>query len=161
MDKKDLKFENFLLDVNPAYHEFVMQVHQLLLENGCGQKLDMAKNGYVVSYSDQSKRAILNFVFRKGELVARIYGDGVSQYNDFWETLPDGMIKAVAKAPVCRRLIDITKCNSTCRMGYEFALKGVQHQKCQYSCFMFPVRDENNPFLSDFLKSELTVRKGK
>jgi len=158
MDKKDLKFENFLMDVNPAYHEFVTQNHNFLLENGCGIKMDLAKNGYLVSYSDKNKRVLLNFVFRKSGLVARIYGDGVNRYNDFIETLPDGMVKAIEKAPVCRRLIDITKCNSRCRMGYEFTLRGTHHQKCQYNCFMFLINDESIPFISDFLKRELSVR---
>ena len=159
MDKKELNFENFLMDVNPAYHEFVTQVHNDLLENECKVKMELAKNGYVISYSDKNKRVIANFVFRKSGLVTRIYGDAVNQYNDFLETLPVGMIKAIEKAPVCRRLIDITKCNSRCRMGYDFTLKGTRYQKCQYSCFMFPVNDENNPFISGFLKKELAARK--
>ena len=158
MDKKELKFEDFLMDVNPAYHEFVKQVHHYLLENECSIKMDVAKNGYLVSYSDKNKRVILNFVFRKSGLVTRIYGDNVNHYNDFLETLPAGMIKAIEKAPVCKRLIDITKCNSKCRMGYDFMLKGTRHQKCQYNCFMFLVNDENNLFISDFLKKELTAR---
>jgi len=160
MDKKDLKFENFLLDVNPAYLEFVTRTHEVLLAGGCKMKLDMAKNGYVVSYADAKKRAILNFVFRKSGLVARIYGDHVSKYHDFLATLPEGMIKAIEKAPVCRRLIDITKCNSTCRMGYVFTLKGAKLQKCVYGCFMFPVSEENNPFIGEMLKRELAAKNG-
>jgi len=160
MDKKDLNFEGFLLDVNPAYHEAVTQIHKSLLENGCAVKMDLAKNGYLVSYSDESKRVIANFVFRKSGLIIRIYGDAVSRYNDFIEMLPDGMIKSIEKAPVCKRLVDITKCNSRCRMGYEFALKGTQYQKCQYNCFMFLVNDENIPYINEFLSKELAARKG-
>jgi len=158
MDKKDLKFEDFLMNVDPAYHEFVSQIHQFLLENECVMKMDVAKSGYLVSYSDKNKRVIANFVFRKSGLVIRIYGDAVNQYNDFIETLPDGMAKAIEKAPVCKRLIDSTKCNSKCRMGYEFTLKGVHHQKCQYNAFMFLVNDESIPFISEFLKKELAAR---
>ena len=158
MQEKDLNFEGFLMDVNPDYHEAVTQIHHLLLEKGCGIKMELAKNGYVVSYSDKNKRVLLNFVFRKSGLVARIYGDAVSRYNDFIETLPDAMVKTVEKAPVCRRLIDITKCNSRCRMGYEFTLKGTHYQKCQYNCFMFPVNAESIPFISGFLKNELAAR---
>ena len=88
MDKKDLKFEDFLMDVDPAYHVFVTQTHDLLLENGCSIKMDLAKNGYLVSYSDRNKRVLLNFVFRKSGLITRIYGDNVNGYNDFLETLP-------------------------------------------------------------------------
>jgi len=158
VDKKNLKFEDFLMDVDPAYHEFVMRTHDLLIENGCSIKMDIAKNGYLVSYSDRNKRVILNFVFRKSGLVTRIYGDAVNRYNNFLETLPGEMVKAIEKAPVCKRLIDNTKCNSRCRMGYEFILKGAHHQKCQYNCFMFPVNDENIPFISAFLTNELNLR---
>jgi hypothetical protein len=160
MDKKDLKFENFLLDVHPAYHEFVMKTNNYLIEKKCRMKMDVAKNGYLVSYSDEKKRVIANFVFRKVGLVIRIYGDAVSQYNDFLETLPDEMVKAIEKAPVCKRLIDITKCNSKCRMGYEFTLKGVRYQKCQYNCFMFPVTYESIPYITGILERELAARAG-
>ena len=56
VDNKDLKFEDFLLDVDLAYHEFVTQIHKYLLENGCVMKMDVAKNGCLVSYSDRKKR---------------------------------------------------------------------------------------------------------
>jgi len=156
--KDELKFENFLMDVNPALHEFVTQTHDWLLQCVCSMKMNVAKNGYLVSYSDKNKRVIANFVFRKMALVIRIYGDAVSRYNDFIETLPDGMAKAIEKAPVCKRLIDITKCNSKCRMGYEFTLRGTYHQKCQYNCFMFTVNAESIPFIRGFLTKELDAR---
>ena len=98
-------------------------------------------------------------MFRKSGLVIRVYGDYVHKYNDYLETLPIGMVKGIEKAPVCKRLIDITKCNSKCRMGYEFTLKGNHHQKCQYNCFMFPVNDENIPFIREFLERELEGKK--
>jgi len=105
------------------------------------------------------KSGLANFVFRKSGLVIRVYGDYVHKYNDYLETLPIGMVKGIEKAPVCKRLIDITKCNSKCRMGYEFTLKGNHHQKCQYNCFMFPVNDENIPFIREFLERELEGKK--
>ena len=158
MDKKDLRFEDFLMDVHPAYHEFVNDTHGFLLENGCNMKMGVAKNGYLVSYSDKNKRVIANFVFRKSGLVIRIYGDAVNQYNDFFETIADDMVAAVRKAPVCKRLIDITKCNQKCRMGYEFTLGSVFYQKCQYNCFMFAVNNESIPYISSFLEKELAAR---
>ena len=158
MDKKNLSFDNFLFDVNPAYHGFVNLTNKYLLDNGCVRKIDLAKNGYLVSYSDKNKRVILNFVFRKSGLVVRIYGDAVNRYIDFIETLPDEMLKAISKAPVCKRMIDMTKCNPRCRMGYDFILDGIRYQKCQYNCFMFPVNDISVGFISDFIKNELTAR---
>ena len=158
MEKKELKFEDFLMDVNPAYHAFVTQLNHYLLENGCSVKMNLAKSGYLVSYTDKNKRVILNFVFRKSGLVTRIYGDSVNQYNDFIEALPEGMVKAIEKAPVCKRLIDITKCNAKCRIGYDFMLRGARRQKCQYNCFLFPVNDENIQFINEFVSKELAAR---
>ena len=158
MDKKELKFEDFLRNVNPAYCDFAVNLHEYLLGQGCGMKMDIAKNGYLVSYSDTKKRVILNFVFRKIGLITRIYGDAVNDYGDFIDTLPAGMVKAIEKAPACKRMIDSSKCNSRCRMGYDFMLQGTRQQKCQYNCFMFQVNAENNPFIRKFLENELSSR---
>jgi len=158
MEKAVITFENFLNDVPPELHEFVSQIHALLTGKGCGVKIEAAKSGFVLSYSDPKKRVLSNYVFRKSGLVIRIYADAVNAYPDFLETLPDGMKKAIEKAPVCRRLIDFTKCNSRCRMGYDFVLGGARYQKCQYSCFMFPVNLESEPFIRAFLENELGAR---
>jgi len=158
MEKKNVTYDDFILNVNPEYHEFVARTRELLFKRGCVEKIDQAKNGQLVSYSDKNKRVILNFVFRKSGLITRIYGDFVNQYPDFMETLPDGMTKAIEKAPVCKRLIDITKCNPRCRMGYDFNLKSARQQKCRYSCFMFPVNHEDIPFIEAFIASELNAR---
>ena len=112
------------------------------------------------SYTDPNKRVLLNYAFRKNGLVIRIYGDHVNDYIAFMETIPDGMQKAIAKAPVCKRLLDFTQCNPRCRMGYDFTLKGTRHQKCRYNGFMLPVTHENNPFIRAFLENELEARIG-
>ncbi|MDR0326220.1 MAG: hypothetical protein LBI19_09025 [Oscillospiraceae bacterium] len=153
MPDSGLSFEGFLLSVDPAHQDFVKDVHTCLLENGCKLKLQLAKNGYVVSYSHgKSKRVLLNFVFRKSGLVVRLYGDHVNQYMDFLETLPDKMVKAIEKATECRL------CNERCNKGYSFSIKETEYQKCRYSCFMFPVDAESIPFIMTFLESEIKER---
>lgn len=159
MEKKELKFEDFLNEVNPIYIEAVKDINDFLLQNECKTKIELAKSGYLVSYSHlKSKRVIVNFVFRKNGLIIRIYGDFASQYIDLLESLPDGMIKSIEKAPACKRLIDPTKCNSRCPMGYDFVIKDSRYQKCRYSCFMFEVNDESIPFIKIFLKNEIEKR---
>ena len=158
MEKKNYTFDDFIINVNPEYHEYVTRIHELLLKNGCVMKIDPAKSGSLVSYSDKDKRVILNFVFRKSGLVTRIYGDAVNQYIDFIQTLPDSMIKAIVKAPTCKRLIDITKCNQRCRMGYDFMLKDARQIKCRYNSFMFAVNHETAPFIEAFIENELNAR---
>jgi len=159
VEKKAYCFEDFLLDVYPVYQAFVEQTHVALLQSGYKTKIEMAKNGFLVSYFDaKTKRSIANFVFRKSGLVIRIYGERVNRYLDFMETLPDSMVKAIDKAPVCKRLVNPTACNARCPMGYDFVIKGKRHQKCRYSGFMFPVNDESVPFITAFLEREARER---
>jgi len=159
VEKKEYRFEDFLLDVHPAYQEFVKKTHDDLLHIGYQNKIEMAKSGFLVSYfGAKTKRAIANFVFRKVGLVVRVYGENVNRYLDFMETLPDSMAKAIDKAPICRRLVNPTACNSRCPMGYDFVMKGKQHKKCRYSGFMFLVNDEHIPFIKTFLEREARER---
>lgn len=131
MDKKEYNHKDFIEEVSPVYRDFVDQMNDFLLQNNCKQKIEMAKSGYLVSYTHlKTKRVIINFVFRKNGLIIRIYGDYVNNYIDYFETLPEGMIKAINKSPACKRLIDPEKCNSRCSMGYDFYIKGSHYQKC-------------------------------
>lgn len=160
MEKSELSYEGFLEQVEPAYREFAGKIHSLMLENGCKLKLQLAKNGYVVSYEHSgTKRVAVNFVFRKKGLVIRIYGDNVNKYLDFAETLPEGMLKAIDKAPDCKRLHDFNSCNSRCPMGYDFDVKGTRYKKCRYNCFMFDVNNDNIPFIEEFIEREISSRK--
>lgn len=154
-----MQFEDFLNEVFPPYREFVTKLHEFLLESDCACKLDLAKNGCLVSYSHaKSKRVILNFVFRKGGLVTRIYGDHVNGYPDFMQTLPEQLLKCIDKAPACKRMLDPAKCNSRCSMGYAFTVGPNDYKKCRYNCFMFPVNDESIPFIRAFVENEINER---
>jgi len=159
VEKKEYRFEDFLLDVHPAYQDFAKKTHDALLQSGYRIKIEMAKSGFLVSYFDaKTKRSIANFVFRKSGLVVRIYGEHVNQYLGFMETLPDSMVKAIDKAPICKRLVNPAACNSKCPMGYDFMMRGKHHQKCRYSGFMFPVNDEHVSFIKIFLEREAKER---
>lgn len=157
MAKQTFTFDDFIKDVSPDIVEFITGLHDYLLLSGCVIKIEQAKSGYVVSYSF-NKRVLLNFVFRKNGLIARIYGDFAHTYTDFLETLPAAMLKAIDKAGVCKRLIDPEKCNSKCAMGYDFTLNGTHYQKCRYGAFMFSVNDESNPFIKNFIENEVNGR---
>jgi len=154
-----IKFEDFLMEVDSACLTIVLGLHEYLMEQECAVKIESAKSGYVVSYShSKTKKVIANYVFRKKGLIIRIYGDHVSNYMDFVNTLPESMVREIEKAPVCKRLIDPTKCNSRCPMGYVFDLKGTEYKKCRYNSFMFLVNDESGPFIKTFLAHELAER---
>lgn len=159
MDNNELQYENFLNDVNPVYRDFVNQTHDFFLQNGCKVKIELAKNGYVISYSHtKTKKVIANFVFRKNGLVIRIYGDNFDKYIGFFDELPAAMIKSIGKSPVCKRLLDPTKCNSRCPKGYDFTVKDSHFQKCRYSCFMFEINEESIPFIKTFIENEVKER---
>lgn len=159
MAKDELSFEDFTLNVNPMILGFVNDIHDYMINNGCVCKITPAANSPVLSYTlMKTKRVIANYVFRKNGLIIRIYGDNISKYGEVFNTMPKGMITAVEKAPVCKRLVDPTKCNPKCGMGYVFELNKTVHQKCRYSSFMFEVKDENYAAIRDFLVHELSER---
>lgn len=155
MDNQTLRFDDFLESVDVPYRESIHGIHAFLLDDGYKLKLQTAKSGgYVVSYQGgKSKRVILNFVFRKTGLVARIYGDHVGRYVDFLHTLPETMVQTIEKSSsACRA------CNSRCPKGYVFAIREKQYNQCRYNCFMFPVNTESIPYIRTFLNNEIRER---
>lgn len=157
MDMGKLSFEDFIVTVDRGLTEFVIRLHSELTEGGCNIEVKEAKSGYVVSYL-YNKKAIANYVFRKKGIFARIYGSHIVDYMEILDTLPDGMVKVIQNAPVCKRLIDPDTCNSKCTMGYDFIMHSEGYQKCRNNAFMFLLCEENNPFIETFLKKELEVR---
>lgn len=159
MAKDKLSFEEFLGWVNPANKETVLQLHQFFMQNGCVAHVEQAKSGPVVSYlHTASTRTVLNYVFRKKGMLARIYGDHVNAYLDFMETLPKDMQNAIDKAPACKRLLDPTKCNAHCLMGYDFTMNGKRQQNCRYNSFQFDFTEENIPYITAFIQKEVQQR---
>ena len=158
MAKTPIAFEAFFETVPPQDMPAVMHLHENLLKQGCTCEIKEAKSGYVASYA-YGKRVLLNYVFRKKGLVMRIYADCVQQYADMLAGLPDAMKKAVTKAPNCRRMEDLSKCNQHCPMGYAFELDGEHLQKCRYNCFLLLMDEQSTPYLQDIVQRELDCRK--
>ena len=151
-------FDDFIMEVDPQFHGFVISLNEYLMINDCKLKMTSAKNGYVVSYQyGKKKRVVLNFVFRKSGLVARIYADHIGQYIDVLDSLPDSMKNTVEKAPACKRFEDPPKCSPKCG-GYVFDFNGKQHQKCRYMCFLFEVNNESIPLIRTMVEKELECR---
>lgn len=156
MEKIKLGFGEFIDTVDDGNREFVTELHQEFIDRGCKIEVKEAKSGYVVSYL-LNKKTIANYVFRKAGLIVRIYANHIKDYMEFLETLPEGMVKTIETAPVCKRLINPDDCNSKCAMGYDYILNGKRHQKCRNGAFMFLLCEENNKFIKDFLRNELTA----
>lgn len=160
MAKEEFCFNDFLNDISPEYTDIANSLHNFLLESGCGLKMQLAKSGHVVSYTDvKTKRVTANLVTRKKGPVVRIYGDNSYRYMDLFETLPDGMVKAISKSPDCKRLtVDPAKCNQKCPMGYTLTIKDVTYKKCRYNGLMFDLNTENAPYVKAILENEIRER---
>lgn len=156
-----MQFEDYLRDVGPANMGPVSDLHALLMENGFILKMELAKNGYVVSYQDPKvKRVAANFIMRKKGPVIRLYGDHVHKQEAVIASLSDTMKKSIAAAPDCKRLHDPTKCNSRCAMGYPVTIDGTLHKKCRYNCLMFEINPENYPHIKSLVAQEIAGRVG-
>ena len=147
-------FADFLASVDGENQQFVSDLHDELTELRCKADIKLESNGVVVSYS-LNKKTIANYVFRKKGLIVRIYAGHIAQYEDVLDTLPDEMARAVQDAPVCKRMVDPTACNSKCAMGYDFILRGERLQRCRYSAFMFLLDEESRPFVRSLLLHEV------
>jgi hypothetical protein len=90
----------------------------------------------------------------------RIYADNNGKYADFFNTFPASMENEIAKATICKRLVDPNECWEKCSMGYNVYIGKNHYQKCRYSCFQFLFTEESIPVLSDFLDKELKEKTG-
>ena len=159
MAKAAYQFEDFLTEASPDYREFVARMHESLLHDGYKVRIESKASGFFVSYSHpETKRSILNFLFRKNGLHVRIYADNSNKYADFINCLPENMEKAIAKAPICKRQINPADCNPKCITGYDFFVRENRYQKCRYSCFQFLINAESVPVISEFVENERKER---
>lgn len=147
-------FEELLTAVPQENQDFVQKLHDQLTELGCKIEIKLAKSGYMVSYT-LNKKTVANYVFRKKGMLVRIYGNHVNQYPQVLEALPEELVHAIQKAPVCKRMVNPDSCNPKCAMGYDFWLKGEHQEKCRYSAFMFLLCPQNNPHIQSFLLNEV------
>lgn len=150
-------FEEFLETVAEGERGFVCEINDLLAKNGCAVKIKPAKSGFVVSYLRAAdKKTLMNFVMRKSGVQARIYAVHAGEYGDLLDTLPDKMKARIKKANDCRKLKG-TGDDPKCPGGYRFTMDGEVLEKCRNAAFLFPIGDENRPFIKKLLEKELSV----
>ena len=159
MEKQVLQFEDFLAEVPPDYRDFTVKIHESLLGEGYKFKIESKASGFFVSYSHpKTRRSLLNFLFRKQGLFARLYADHAGQYADFLDRLPEEMEQEIKKAPACKRLLNPEDCNPKCVQGYDFIVRENRYQKCRYGCFQFAVNTRSMPILAEFVELERNYR---
>ena len=156
MDTK-ISFEQFLEEVDANYVEYIQDLHDYLIENGCRASFEVKKSEFLGLYRHPKSRreAITIFVTEKGMRI-RIFGENANKYLDFLEVLPEEMVETINKAANCMSLINGT-CGPNCS-GYDVKIRNLHFQKCRYSGFEFPVTEQNRSVIKSFIEKELEKR---
>ncbi len=153
----DNSYDEFLAitGINKSYVE---TINDFLLTNSCKREIKAAKSGFTVSYRFLNQKNMLaTFVCRKTGVKLRIYPQRLHKYFEFLDTLPATMKKEIAKASVCKRLLNPNDCNPKCVMGYDFIMDNERYQKCRYMAFMLTVNDKSISHILNFLRYELVL----
>jgi len=158
MAKEKASFKEFLLTVTPEHQAFVEKLNNKLIEQGCGLVIKEAKSGYAASYQ-LDKKTVMNWVFRKTGVWARIYGDNASKYENTIASLPADMQKKMTTSRDCKRLIDPTACSDTCVKGFVYALNGDTYKKCRNDGMLFLLTNETAEHIAGLVCAEVNVRR--
>jgi len=158
MAKEKASFKEFLLTVTPEHQAFVEKLNNKFIEQGCGLVIKEAKSGYAASYQ-LDKKTVMNWVFRKTGVWARIYGDNASKYENTIASLPADMQKKMTTSRDCKRLIDPTACSDTCVKGFVYALNGDTYKKCRNDGMLFLLTNETAEHIAGLVCAEVNVRR--
>ncbi|PWJ50390.1 hypothetical protein [Faecalicatena contorta] len=158
MAKEKASFKEFLSIVMSEHQAFVEKLNNKLIEQGCALVIKEAKSGYAASYQLE-KKTVMNWVFRKSGVWARIYGDNASKYENAIASLPDDMQKKMTTSRDCKRLIDPTACSDTCVKGFVYALNGDTHKKCRNDGMLFLLTNETAEHIAGLVFAEVAARK--
>ena len=158
MVKEKVLFKEFLLEIAPEHRAFVEKLNNKLIEQGCNLVVKEAKSGFAASYQFD-KKTVMNWVFRKSGVMARIYGDNAGKYEDIIASLPADMQKKMTTSRDCKRLIDPNACSDTCVKGFVYALNGNIHKKCRNDGMFFLLTNETAEHIARLVCAEVTVRK--
>jgi hypothetical protein len=151
-------FGDFLKNVPEEHKGFVSELHQRLTEQGCTANIKEAKSGYTVSYQ-WNKKSVMNWVFRKSGILARIYGDNVRHYESAIAALSPVMQKQMTDSRDCKRLIDPTVCSDTCVKGFVYNLGGNTYKKCRNDGMFFLLSSETASHIQALVEAEVSARK--
>lgn len=151
----DQLYLDFLSLIPDEIKPFVDGLDNFLEKNNCKRTIKPTAKGYLVSYTlPSSGKALMNFVFRKGCVRARIYAAHIAEYEELLEQFPATTKKEIAGALDCKKLTGKT-CSPTCPAGYTFKLDGVEHKKCRSMAFLSVLCNENNPILQKMIEKEV------
>ena len=158
MAKEKGSFKEFLSAIAPEHQAFVEKLNTKLIEQGCDLVIKEAKSGYTASYQLE-KKTVMNWVFRKTGVFARIYGDNAGKYEDIIASLPADMQKKMTASRDCKRLIDPNACSSTCVKGFVYTLNGDTYKKCRNDGMFFLLTNETAEQIARLVCAEVAARK--
>ena len=158
MAKETGSFKEFLSAVAPEHQAFVENLNNNLIGRGCDLVIKEAKSGYAASYQLE-KKTVMNWVFRKSGVFARIYGDNASKYEDTIASLPADMLKKMTASRDCKRLIDPNACSDTCVKGIVYTLNDETHKKCRNDGMFFLLTTETAEHIAGLVCAEVAARK--
>jgi hypothetical protein len=138
---------------------FVDDLNSYLIAEKCKRIIKPAAKGYLVTYSlSENGKSLLNFVFRKGHIKARIYASHVVEYNEVIEKFPENTKKEFSEALDCKKL-NGKDCSPTCPAGYTFVMDGTEYKKCRSMAFLPSLNEENNPIIREMVEKEIDAVK--
>lgn len=148
-------YTDFLGLVPDESKAFVDELNSFLVGKECKRSIKPAAKGYLVTYSlPGSDKSLLNFVFRKGCVKARIYTSHVGEYEELIEKFPEVTKKEIANALECKKLNGKT-CSPTCPAGYTFVMDDMEYKKCRSMAFLPALNKANNPIIKEMIEKEI------
>jgi len=162
MEEINYLYEDFFMNVDNQYKDFVAQVNEMVLQEGYSKVAVSTSKTYLFSVKythPKTRRGIVNFTLRKKKgLMATIFAVNHNKYPQILNGLPEKMVSQIAKKHSCGNITDPGSCMAKC-VGYDFYIGETHYQKCRFGCFQFDVDAESVPILLEMLTNELEVRR--
>jgi hypothetical protein len=152
-----MELKQFTEGMDKNTYAFVQDLHNYLQDNGCKATFEEKKTSLLGSYKHtKTKRSIINLLRKERGLFVRIYGENISGYSGFLNTLPEEMFLEIKNAHICGRLA-YNKCSPRCS-GYDFTIANEHFQKCRYGCFEFLLTEKSAAHIKAFVENETKAR---
>ncbi|MCL2421200.1 MAG: hypothetical protein FWD03_05020 [Defluviitaleaceae bacterium] len=134
-----MSISDFHAEVPQEYSRFVLQAHELLIQNGYKSKFQLKKHGLSAQYnSPNTKGNALQFVIRDNALHMYLYNIFLYEFRGFLEKLPLVVIKEYDEYRNCT-----DSCSPVCegpRLNY--TINGTHYRKCVVGRRFFTVDEE-------------------
>jgi len=162
MPKAKYQLDDFLALVDNYYKDYVVQVHELMMQEGYKLKIQTTKQyGLHVAYRQPKVKSVTGIIahllIQNDKLMVRINASNHAKYPDVLNSLPENILSQMDKADDCKKFIDPQKCWTGCG-GYDIRIGNRHYQKCLINCFLLAVDNDCFPFLLKIIESEARER---